>query len=137
MMHLSIPMKDTHQPVAAILCTGGPDVIQKEAWSFYRTIPGVRLCWELVKDLKDRSSTRVGLRVGTTASFIQSVSNTAGLIDLISGSFTTKISLTRTAISGGGKIFGGVGCARVNSPRVTVVCRVTRARATTTGVPRQ
>ena len=32
---------------AAILCTGGADVIRKEAWSFYRTISGVRLCWEL------------------------------------------------------------------------------------------
>ena len=32
---------------AAILCTGGPDVIRKEAWPFYRTIPAVRLCWEL------------------------------------------------------------------------------------------
>ena len=31
---------------AAILCTGGPDVIRKEAWSFYRTSSGVRLCWE-------------------------------------------------------------------------------------------
>ena len=26
---------------------GGPDVIRKEAWPFYRTISGVRLCWEL------------------------------------------------------------------------------------------
>ena len=32
---------------AAILCAGGLDVIRKEAWSFYRTISGVRLCWEL------------------------------------------------------------------------------------------
>ena len=32
---------------AATLCTGGLDVIRKEAWSFYRTISGVRLCWEL------------------------------------------------------------------------------------------
>ena len=32
---------------SAILCTGGPDVIQKEAWSFYKTSSGVRLCWEL------------------------------------------------------------------------------------------
>ena len=24
-------------------------MIQKEAWSFYRTISGVRLCWELEK----------------------------------------------------------------------------------------
>ena len=32
---------------AAILCTGGPDVIRNEAWSFYRTSSGVRLCWEL------------------------------------------------------------------------------------------
>ena len=33
--------------VAVMLCTGGPDVIKNEAWSFYRTISGVRLCWEL------------------------------------------------------------------------------------------
>jgi hypothetical protein len=26
---------------------GGLDVIRKEAWPFYRTSPGVRLCWEL------------------------------------------------------------------------------------------
>ena len=32
---------------AAILCTEGLDVIRKEAQSFYRTISGVRLCWEL------------------------------------------------------------------------------------------
>ena len=32
---------------AAILCTGGLDVIRKDAWSFYRTTSGVRLCWEL------------------------------------------------------------------------------------------
>ena len=31
----------------SILCTGGLDVIRKDAWSFYRTISGVRLCWEL------------------------------------------------------------------------------------------
>ena len=28
-------------------CAGGPDVIRKKAWSFYRTISGARLCWEL------------------------------------------------------------------------------------------
>ena len=27
--------------------TGGLDVIRKKAWPFYRTISGVRLCWEL------------------------------------------------------------------------------------------
>ena len=32
---------------AAILCTGGADVIRKEAWPFYTTISGVRLCWGL------------------------------------------------------------------------------------------
>jgi len=32
---------------AAILCKGGLDVIRKEAWPFYRTIPGVCLYWEL------------------------------------------------------------------------------------------
>ena len=29
--------------------TGGPDVIRKEAWSCYKTISSVRLCWELEK----------------------------------------------------------------------------------------
>jgi len=38
---------DTLWPVAAILCTGGADVIRKEAWFFYRPISSVRLCWEL------------------------------------------------------------------------------------------
>jgi len=32
---------------AAILCTGGPDTIRKNAWPFCRTISGVRICWEL------------------------------------------------------------------------------------------
>ena len=32
---------------AAILCTGGLDVLRKEAWPFYRTISGVRLYWVL------------------------------------------------------------------------------------------
>ena len=31
----------------AILCTGGPDVIRKEAWPLVRTISGVRPCWGL------------------------------------------------------------------------------------------
>ena len=31
----------------SLTCTGGPGVIQKEAWPFYRAISGVRLCWEL------------------------------------------------------------------------------------------
>ena len=51
-------LEDTLEPVAVILCTGGPDVIRKGPWSFYRTISGVRLCWELeqpkvLKDLQD------------------------------------------------------------------------------------
>ena len=29
------------------VCTGGSDVIRKEALPFYRTLSGVRLCWEL------------------------------------------------------------------------------------------
>jgi len=39
----SQPFEDTLSAgSAAILCTGGLDVIRKEAWSFYRTISGVR-----------------------------------------------------------------------------------------------
>ena len=33
-------------------CTGGLDVIRNEAWPFYRTSSGVRLCW-VSKNLKD------------------------------------------------------------------------------------
>jgi len=43
-------MPDRGYPLAgsaAILCTGGLDVTRQEAWPFYRTISGVRLCWEL------------------------------------------------------------------------------------------
>jgi len=38
---------------AAILCTGGPDVIRKEAWPFYTTISGVRLNIGCSKNLED------------------------------------------------------------------------------------
>ena len=34
-------------PLEPFTPRGGLDVIRKEAWSFYRTISGVRLCWEL------------------------------------------------------------------------------------------
>ena len=40
-------LQHSHSPLAgsaAILCTGGLDVIRKDAWSFYRTISDVRLC---------------------------------------------------------------------------------------------
>ena len=56
-------IEDTLQPVAAILCTGGADVIRKEAWSFCRTIPGVRLCRELEepKGPKGQDTAEAGL----------------------------------------------------------------------------
>ena len=47
-LHNSHPFED--YPLAgsaAILCAGGADVIPKEAWPFYRTSSGVRLCCEL------------------------------------------------------------------------------------------
>ena len=44
---------------AAILCTGGLDVIRKEAWSFYRTISGVCLCCQLEEPEGPKGSTRV------------------------------------------------------------------------------
>ena len=43
----SLPSSSPTNPPTPCLCTGGLDVIQKEAWPFYRTISGVRLCWEL------------------------------------------------------------------------------------------
>ena len=46
--------------------TGGVDVIQKEAWSFYRTLSGVRLCWELEEPQgpKETRSSRPSSRLG-------------------------------------------------------------------------
>ena len=42
------PVEDTLLAGSAvILCTGGLDVIRKEACFAYRTISVVRLCWEL------------------------------------------------------------------------------------------
>ena len=32
---------------AGVVRTGGADVVRKEAWLFYGTSSGVRLCWEL------------------------------------------------------------------------------------------
>ena len=34
-----------HMQEPSTFCTGGLDVIRNEAWSFYRTISGVRLHW--------------------------------------------------------------------------------------------
>ena len=47
------------KPVAAMLCTGGPDVIRKEAWPFYRAISSVRLCWELEESKEPEGPWRV------------------------------------------------------------------------------
>jgi hypothetical protein len=57
------PHLSDHINLAAILCTEGLDVIRKEAWSFYRTISGVRLCWELEepKGPKGRALSQVKL----------------------------------------------------------------------------
>ena len=43
--------------VAAILCTGGPDVLRKEAWPFYRTISVSAYVGSSknLKDLKDQA----------------------------------------------------------------------------------
>jgi len=45
--HLLVNCGANPPRVATIFCTGGFVVIRKEAWPFYRTISGVRLCWEL------------------------------------------------------------------------------------------
>ena len=45
-MGLYVPRR-AHLPRGGPVCTGGLDVIRKEAWSFYRTISGVRLRWDL------------------------------------------------------------------------------------------
>ena len=47
---VSIPKEKAPMPqrtAVGTYRTGGLDVIQKEAWSFYRTSSSVRLCWEL------------------------------------------------------------------------------------------
>jgi len=43
------------------LYRGGLDVIRKEAWPFYRTTSGVRLCWELEEPKGPKGSTAFGV----------------------------------------------------------------------------
>ena len=49
----------------AIFCTGGLDVIRNEALTFYRTISGVRLCWEL-EEPREPHLRRIVVRMHTT-----------------------------------------------------------------------
>ena len=44
-VHVSARRQKARLPRSSV--QGGADVIRKEAWPFYRTISGVRLCWEL------------------------------------------------------------------------------------------
>jgi hypothetical protein len=60
---------------AAILCTGGLDVIRTEAWPFYRTISGVLLCWELEEPKGPKGSRRTlslqsSLRKGVSLGYV-------------------------------------------------------------------
>ena len=48
-----------------IVCSGGLDVIRKEAWSFYRTISGVCLCWELEKPKGPKKEVRIGPKLAS------------------------------------------------------------------------
>ena len=54
-------VRRAHVSKDGVLCTEGLDVIRKEAWSFYRSISGVRLCWEL-----EEPGTRGGLEAGSS-----------------------------------------------------------------------
>jgi len=54
---LAAPVKPVS---AATLCTGGLDVIRKEAWPFYRTSSGVRLWWELKEPKGPKGPTGLG-----------------------------------------------------------------------------
>ena len=48
---------------AAFLCTGGLDVIRKEAWFFHRTSSGVCPCWELEEAHMAQVDIRVDIRL--------------------------------------------------------------------------
>ena len=54
-------------PSIAILCTGGLDVIRKEAWPFCRTSSGVRLCWEIEEPKGPKESLAAGHHSSTPA----------------------------------------------------------------------
>ena len=72
--HLIGSMKT--RPRHAPPCTWGADVIRKEAWSFYRIISGVRLCWELEepKGPKERCRGCAGCPVRLCSVFSDGVS---------------------------------------------------------------
>ena len=61
-----VPLRDNSHPFedhplsgsAAILCTGGADVIRKEAWPSHRTSSGVRPCWELEESKGPKGPTK-------------------------------------------------------------------------------
>ena len=50
---------NSHDAVAAILCTEGPDMIRKEAWSFYIKQFPVYAYVGISKNLKDLKDARV------------------------------------------------------------------------------
>ena len=74
MSQLIRPIENTLEPVAAILCTGGPDVIRKKAWPFYKTISGVFLCWEL-KEPKGPKGSCKAFTEGNGCLFVLEVSD--------------------------------------------------------------
>ena len=51
-------------PRSSVGPTGGLDVIRKEAWSFYRTISDVRLCWELEESKGPKGNLRLMSKSG-------------------------------------------------------------------------
>ena len=64
-------------------------MIRKEAWSFYRTISGVRLCWEL-EDFKGPNGKGCHHSAAVSAAF-------------------AAIAAARTAAFSAASIFGGAG----------------------------
>ena len=82
-------------PTDPMPSTGGPDVIRKEAWRFYRTSSGVRLCWELKEPKGPQASganvCRV-LRLQSSRRFSERCLNT-----LAGGWVGRRVSKSRTA----------------------------------------
>ena len=62
---LQLQLQEARRALQVHLCTGGLDVIRKEAWPFYRTSSGVRLWWEL-EEPKGPKGTVLGFSGDTT-----------------------------------------------------------------------
>jgi hypothetical protein len=77
---------------AAILCTGGLDVIRKEAWPFYRTRSGVRLRFVLEEPTGHEGAPPGEGKLGWLTVVLRTKCSTSASADLVASSRSTPCS---------------------------------------------